>query len=228
MLTSVVVPNHNRDLSRLKASLPFHVEFIEINLGFERSRQRNIGIKQAKGDIIIWLDSDQALSPGLVEECEHLMSMGYISLYIPEVIVAKSFFGKIRAFEREFYIGTFIDVPRAVLRKFCPLFNENLHGPEDADFGNRIPAQFRGVTKSVLYHYDDIRFMEYCKKKYYYTKSMKLYEKLNPNDKCLDIKYRCWDVFVEKGKWKKLLRHPILTVGVMFLLGVRGIIYSQR
>ena len=172
MKTSIVVANHGRDLSRLKWSLPPQVEFIEVNLGLERSKQRNIGIKQAKGDIIIWLDSDQALSDGVVEECEKMLSMGYISLYIPEVIVAHSFFGKIRAFERTFYTGTFIDVPRAVLKKWCPEFNEELHGPEDADFGNKLPVAFRGVTKNVLYHYDDISFLDYCRKKAYYSQKV--------------------------------------------------------
>ena len=57
---------------------------------------------------------------------------------------------------------------------------------------------------------------------------MRKYEELNPNDKCLDLKYRCWTVFTEKSKWVELIKHPILTLGVIFLLGVRGIIYSQR
>jgi len=51
-----------------------------------------------------------------------------------------------------------------VLRKYCPLFDENMSGPEDADWGNKIKG-FRAVTKAVLYHNDDIGFWDYCKKK---------------------------------------------------------------
>lgn len=227
MRTSIVVANHGRDLTQLKASLPSGVEFIEVDLGFERSKQRNIGILKATGDVLMWLDSDQTISKGLVKECEDLVRMGFSAIYIPEVIVAKSFFGKIRAFEREFYIGTAIDVPRAVWMPFCVLFNESLIGPEDADWGRRIRG-LRTVSRNVLYHHDDVSFFEYCRKKAYYTKSMKRYAELNPGDKCLNFRYRCWTVFTEKGKWRKLLRHPILTIGIIFLLAVRGIIYAKR
>lgn len=225
--TSIVVANHGRDLSILKNSLPEGVEFIEVNLGFERSKQRNIGISQAKGDIIIWLDSDQSLSPYLVEEVEAMISYGYVALYIPEVIVAKSFFGKIRKFEREFYTGTPIDVPRAIRKDRFPLFDETLNGPEDADMGQRIRG-LKGTTTRCLYHHDDVSFKEYCFKKSYYSKSMKRYAEKWPNDKCLNLNYRCFDVFFEKGKWKKLLQHPILSVGIFVVVFVRGIIYLKN
>lgn len=227
MKTSVVVANHGRDLSVLKQSLPKDVEFIEINLGFERSKQRNMGIKKATGDIVIWLDSDQSLSEGVVKECEYLIKIGHTAVYIPEVIIASSFFGRIRAFERSFLTGTDVDVPRAILKRYCPMFDEKMSGPEDADWGQKIIG-LKAVSRSVLYHHDDIGFIEYCKKKAYYTKSMKAYSEKWPNDKCLKLSYRCWTVFTEKGKWRRLLQNPLLTLGVIFLLIVRGIIYARR
>ncbi len=230
MNVSVVVANHGRDLSVLKASLPKHVEFIEVSMGKERSFQRNFGIRQATGDIILWLDSDQSVSPYLISEIEDLMSAGFSALYIPEVIIAKSFFGRIRAFEREFYTGTAVDVPRAVKRSICPLFDETLHGPEDADFGQVIKRRSRliGTTERVLYHHDDISPIEYFKKKAYYAKSMKRYKEKWPNDKCLDANYRCWTVFVENGKWRKILRHPLLSIGVFLIIAVRALIYLRN
>lgn len=227
MKTSIVVANHGRDLSVLKTSLPEDVEFIEVNMGKERSWQRNHGIAKATGEIIIWLDSDQSLSEGLVEECEEWFKCGYTAIYIPEIIVVKSFFGKIRAFERTFYDGTAVDVPRAVLKSHCPLFNEELNGPEDADWGNKIKGM-RVVTKRPLFHHDDIGFLEYFRKKAYYTKSMKKYKELNPTDRVLDWKYRCFTIFVEKGKWKKLFRHPILAIGTAFIIFLRGVIYLRN
>ena len=164
MKVSVVVANNDRDINTLKYSLYKTVEFIEVNLGFERSKQRNIGIKKATGDIVLWLDSDQTVQRGLIEEIQNLISKGYTSLYIPEVLVVKSFFGKIRKFEREFYTATAVDVPRAVRRIKCPLFNEELHGPEDADWGRRVIGM-RGTTKKVIYHHDDIGILEYFRKK---------------------------------------------------------------
>jgi glycosyltransferase involved in cell wall biosynthesis len=223
---SVIVPNHNRSIDAIRASVPRNVELFEVYLGMERSRQRNIGIMHSKGKYLLILDSDQSISEGLIDECLELMEQGYSALYIPEVIVASSFFGRVRAFEREFYTGTAIDVPRFVRRDCCPLFNEDLNGPEDADFGNRIKGE-RAVTRGVLYHHDDISFVEYCRKKTYYTKSMARYKELWPDDPCLSLRYRCWTVFVSGGKWKRLLRHPILTLGIIFVLGVRGWIYYR-
>lgn len=224
MIISVIVPNHGRDLKKLIYSLPNSVELVVVDEGLERSTQRNMGINKAKGFAFLILDSDQSVSPGLIDECEDILRQGYDCAYIPEVIVADSFFGKIRAFERTFYTGTSVDVPRLVTRKACPYFDENLTGPEDADWGNRIKGD-RAITKNVLFHHDDIGFIEYCKKKAYYTKSMLKYQKKWPDDKCLKLKYRCWTVFAEKGKWKKLLRHPVLSIGIIFILTVRGVIY---
>lgn len=223
---SIICANHGRNTLVLRSSLPEGVEYIEINQGLERSAQRNIGIEKSTGDIILWLDSDQSLSPGVVKECEDLIKMGYTAVYIPEVIIGSSFFGRIRAFERTFYTGTAVDVPKAVLKRRCPLFCEELSGPEDALWGREIIG-LKAVSKAVLYHHDDIDFVSYCRKKAYYTKSMRRYTEMYPEDRCLNLKYRCWTVFTEKGKWKELLRNPVLTLGVIFLLAVRGIIYLR-
>jgi glycosyltransferase involved in cell wall biosynthesis len=221
MLVSVVVPNHGRDLTLLKKSLPKNVELIVVDEGKERSEQRNIGINRATGKYLLILDSDQSISKGLIDECLEMMN-GYSCLYIPEVIVAKSWFGKLRAFERTFYTGTAVDVPRFVRADHCPKFDTTLCGPEDADWGNRIKG-FRGTTTRPLYHHDDVSIKEYFRKKSYYSKSMKRYAEKWPNDPCINLRYRVWTVFTENGKWKRLLRHPILTLGIIALLIGRGI-----
>ena len=231
MKVSIVVPNHNRDIKHLKESINLsthkNVEFIEINKGLERSVQRNMGILESNGDFILILDSDQSISAGLLEECLYLMDKGYDAIYIPEIIVSKSFFGKIRAFERTFYTGTDIDVVRFVRRTHCPLFDESLVGPEDSDWDNRITGK-RAISAHPLYHHDDISLKEYIRKKAYYTKSMRKYAEKWPHCKCLDLKWRCFGVFVENGKWRKILRHPILFCGIIFILLIRGIIYAKK
>lgn len=224
---SIVVPNHNRDISVLKESLPDDVTLIEINEGLERSVQRNMGIKKCKTSCILILDSDQSISPGLIDECRKMIDAGYSCLYIPEVIIASGYFGKVRKFEREFYVGTRVDVPRFVRASHCPLFDITLNGPEDSDWGNRIPG-IRGVTKNVLYHNDNIGIIEYFKKKRYYSKSMERYRQKWPHDPVLQVRYRCWKVFTENGKWRKLLRHPKLVIGIIGIIAIRGLIYVTR
>ena len=77
MKVSVIVPNHGRDISSIKKvvdNMP-DVEFLEVDLGFERSYQRNIGIAQAKGEYIFILDSDQLPTETLILECIHIMEV---------------------------------------------------------------------------------------------------------------------------------------------------------
>lgn len=229
MKVSVIVPTHHKNIHTLEDSIEKSthkdIEIVYVHLGLERSEQRNIGIKHSKGKYLLILDSDQSISPNLIKECVDIMHEGFSAVYIPEKIIAKSFFGKIRAFERTFYDGTAIDVPRFVRRDICPMFDESLTGPEDADWGNRIPG-FKTISKNPLYHHDDISLWTYIRKKIYYSKSMRAYAKKWPDDPCINIFYRCFTVFVEKGKWKKLLAHPILSLGILFVLAIRGIIYA--
>ena len=228
-MISVIVPNHGRDITKLYESLPTYenIELVHINRGLERSAQRNMGIKEANGEFFLFLDSDQSVSPDLINECVDLMKAGYSCVYIPEMIIADGFFADIRKFEREFYTGTRVDVPRFVRRSCCPFFDLELHGPEDSDWSNRIKGE-RAISKNVLYHHDNIGFFEYLKKKAYYAKSMSKFKKRNPSDPVLTFKYRCWTVFTEKGKWVKLLKHPLLSLCMFFIIFLRGIIYVTR
>lgn len=70
----------------------------------------------------------------------------------------------------------------------------------------------------------------YLKKKAYYAKTFDAYQaKWGVHDP--DVKrqlsgyYRMVGVFVEKGKWWNLLRHPALTVGMYVLRGLVGVNY---
>ena len=46
--------------------------------------------------------------------------------------------------------------------------------------------------------------------------------------KQLGFYYRFIGVFIENGKWKKLVTHPILTAGVYFLRFMVGVKYLFR
>jgi glycosyltransferase involved in cell wall biosynthesis len=228
-MVSIVVPTHgNRDLSKLKNSIvnSFYqnIELIIVNRNEERSVQRNYGIDQAKGEFLLWLDSDQSISPLLLNECVAMMRKGYDALYIPEIIVANSFFGRVRAFERTFYTGTSIDCVRFIRLDECPRFDTSLHGPEDSDFDRRVKGK-RGVTRGVLYHHDDIKILEYFRKKGYYARSLQKYSEKNPSDRCLNFYYRCFGVFYENGKWWRIINHPFLYLCVGLIIFVRGLIY---
>lgn len=255
-LVSVIIPNHNRDISRLLDSLNRstydNIEILEINLGLERSAQRNIGIDKAKGEYLLFLDSDQEISPHLISDCMYLCDVKYHffsgltampqdppggicfiqfspadSIYIPEIIKAKGMFAAIRRWERRFYNGTPVDVVRFVRANKCPRFDETLNGPEDSDWDRRIKG-VRRISKYPLYHNDQISFFTYFKKKAYYAESMAKFAKKWPDDKVLNWKWRCLGVFFENGKWKMALRRPDLFICVMFIILTRGVIYYAK
>jgi len=111
-------------------------------------------------------------------------------------------------------------------------FDENLIGPEDWDFDRRV----RGIGKvsiidSPVYHNEgEFSFRRYVNKKAYYAKSFDKYIKKWPGEDSvikqqLGLGYRYVGVFVENGKWKRLIRNPVLTVSMYVLRVIIGRMY---
>lgn len=228
---SIVVPNHGRVISAIKkvANVMPEVELIEIDLGLERSTQRNIGINAAKGQYIFILDSDQVPTRELIHECIFIMGRnpGCNGIYIPEIIRGDDWFTKLRRYERQFYTATPIDVVRFVRKSICPLFDESMSGPEDADWDLRIPP-VKLQSRLPLYHDDHVSFLQFLRKKAYYARSMQKFRELHPDAKVLRWWYRIFGVFIENGKWVQLLKHPIMAVKLYCLIFIRGIIYLRK
>ena len=237
----IVVDNNSTDKTRkivrgfINGLAPLNMKLF--NGGPERSAQRNFGIKKAEGKYFLYLDADMTISPNLIEECASKLenNQDVVALYIPEIISGKSFWNKVRNFERSFYNGTVIDVVRFV-RKGCfekvGGFDESLTGPEDWDFDKKIKKLGETeIVKNPLYHHEEsFQLKDYLKKKAYYGQYFAKYiAKWGKKD--LDIKkqfgifYRYIGVFVKGGKWKKILRHPILMAGVFFLRFLVGTNY---
>ena len=88
------------------------------NKGPERSIQRNLGIEEATGKYILCLDADMILSENVIKECvTKCENEDNIALYIPEKIIGRGFWIKVRDFERGFYNATCIDCVRFFRRK---------------------------------------------------------------------------------------------------------------
>ena len=72
---------------------------------------------KASGKFLIYLDADMILTNQLIEQCVFQCECQNIdALYIPEKIVGKGFWIKVRDFERELYSGTVIDAVRFIRR----------------------------------------------------------------------------------------------------------------
>ena len=230
-LVSVIIPTTDKELHLAKAceasilaSTDENVQVHIVNLGKERSEQRNIGLDMATGQYVMYLDSDQFISSRLIGECVSLMHAGFMAVYIPEKIVTKGFFGYLRNWERAFYTSTPIDCVRFMRREICPKFDLELKGPEDSDHDRRVFG-LRTTSKNWLYHDDNITLKDYLKKKAYYSKSMKEFQRRWPNDRVLNFWWRCFGVFFEQGKWRRVVRRPDLFLCVMALIFARGVVY---
>jgi glycosyltransferase involved in cell wall biosynthesis len=210
--------------------------------GPERSAQRNFGMMiKAQGEYVMYLDADMILSPDLVKSCvDYIQKENCAALHISEIVLGQSFWSKVRRFERSFYDGTVIDGARFFRKDiFIKVggFDETMSGPEDWDIDKKIkqigqiglvPAE---GEKAVIFHNEaEFNLKRYLGKKTYYAQSFGSYiNKWGKNDpdikKQLGLWYRYFGVFIEKGKWKKMISHPVLTFGMYFLRVMVGIKY---
>jgi len=233
----IVVDNNSTDKTREISAKYTKKVFI---LGPERSAQKNFGVEKSQGEYFLHLDADMVLSENVVAECVEkiLNNKNTVALYIPEIVAGEKFFSRVRRFERGFYNGTVIDAVRFIRKdKFLEAggFDEKLYAGEDWDLDKRLKKLGKfDIIKSPLYHNEsEFSLKKYLTKKGYYSKNLDVYiEKWGKND--LDVKkqcgfyYRFIGVFVENGKWKKLVRHSILALGMYFLRFLVGVKYLLR
>ena len=127
----IVVDNFSED-NTAKLAKKYNAEIYF--KGNERSSQRNYGAKVARGNYLIYLDADMILSQTVIEECVRKCESDNVdALYVPERIIGKGFWIKVRDYERSFYTGTVIDATRFIRRDlFLQVggFDETLIGPE--------------------------------------------------------------------------------------------------
>ena len=236
-LEMIVVDNYSEDKT---AEIAQEYGAKVFQLGPERSAQRNYGVEQAQGKYILYLDADMRLSQKVIEECVNCCEAdnGVTGIYIPEIIVGEGFWIKVRRFERSFYDGTVIDavrfVPRATFQKVGG-FDIHFTGPEDWDFDKKIRGLGKTVIVDAYLEHDegDFNLQHYLNKKNYYSKGFEIYtEKWGKDDpdirKQLSPWYRFVGVFVEHGKFIKLMEHPILSLGMYYLRFRVGLLYLTR
>lgn len=228
----IVVDNHSTDKTVEIANSLGAKTFIK---GPERSAQRNYGVEKSDGGIIGVLDTDMTLSENVISECVEIFEHNekIKALYIPEKIFGNGFLNKVRNFERSFYNATAIDGVRFFRKEdFLKIggYDISLNGTEDWDLDRRIKNIGEvSIIKSPLFHHENHTLKKYIIKKSYYASNFDNYFKKWGFDditkKQFGLYYRYIGAFVEKGKWKKLLRHPILAFSMYFLLFLKGLVY---
>lgn len=219
-------------------NLPEHVDLAGIKN--YRGAQVNLGVTKTSGDILFFPDADMTFDSELLAEVVALIGQ-FDALCVPEVIVGKGYIGAIRNFERGFYNLTCIDAPRFVRRSLYQSvggFDERriAFGPDDWDLAKRLKSGGArvGLTKSRKFHHEsEMSMAQYLAKKMNYTRTFDDYiAKWGKNDpdirKQFGLWYRLFGVFLEQGKWHRLVSKPHLAVGMYGLRFAVGFAYLHR
>ena len=235
----IVVDNASTDATKRIAA---DLGAVVLEKGPERSAQRNLGWRTAKADWVVVLDADMILPAETIGEILRVCDPSRggddetRAYWIPEVRTGEGLRTKARNFERSFYDGTCIDALRLFHRSVLEAtggYDENLiAGPEDWELDIRVlatGAKCEVLKHNLIHNEKQLSFKRMLEKKAYYSKSMAAYRAKWTDHPAVKRQfspfYRFFGVFVEKGKWKKILRHPILFIGVLFERFSVGVTY---
>ena len=220
----VVVDNSSTDATREIAAAEGARVVVQ---GPERTAQRNRGVREAAGTWILFLDADMTMGEETVREVlERVRANGPAdAYYIPEVRCGRGLRARARAFERSFYDATAIDAVRLVRRSVFETvggYDETLVACEDWDLDRRLVAagaNFASLRHPLVHHEAMLPLGKLLAKKAYYSASIGRYRSKWGEDAVMrrqfGLGYRFFGVFVEHGKWKRVLRHPLLFAVMM-------------
>jgi len=177
----IVVDNYSRDRT---AKIAKEMGAKVIQAKGERARAKNIGLREARGEYVLFIDSDMELTPRVIEEAvERIGSDSRIGgVVIPEKTIGNTLLAKIRNYERSFYTGTPIESARFFPRKLALKvggFDEDLVFFEEATLPLKIErlgynVQAR-INAPILHHEEGITLISILRKKYYYAKTARKY-----------------------------------------------------
>jgi glycosyltransferase involved in cell wall biosynthesis len=232
-VTILVVDNFSTDKTELVAkSLGVTVH----QLGPERSAQRNFGAAQSDADLLLFLDADMTLAPDALRACADAMRDGVAGAFIAERVKGRGFWVRVRDFERSFYDATPIDAVRCIRRRdFLDVggYDKNLFAAEDWDLDRRLAAKGRFVNAATRLEHNEENFSlaGYLRKKSYYATNFDAYFAKWGRDavtqKQFGFTYRYLTVYLENGKWKQFISHPVLVCAMYFLRFMIGVVYLR-
>jgi glycosyltransferase involved in cell wall biosynthesis len=206
-----------------------------------RAEAKNQGIRDSRGEYLFFADSDMELTLNVIMECVKIMESDprIGGVVIPERSIGKSFWVRVRDFERTFYAGSPVESARffrADLAKKAGGFEEGLTFFEESTLPYKIEESGYNVlarTNSVILHHEEnFSLATWLKKKFYYGETMQAYRHKYTDHfgKQMSMTFR-FGLFTRN--WRRFWSRPMLAVGVIFLksqeyfAAALGSIYSK-
>jgi len=184
----IIVDNFSNDAT-LEIAKEFRSEIMQQRCN--PALARNIGITNSTGKYILFLDSDQVLSPSVIEECVRKCESEKVGMVkIPEVFIGKSFWNSCSATWKNCYseIQNLYDARENIItgepRFFVKeqiirvgMLDASLLWGEDYDLYNRLKKMKsrEAWCKSRIYHYEPTSIKKILAKNLRYGKSMPIF-----------------------------------------------------
>ena len=214
----VVVDNYSTDRTREIAER-CGVRVVLCMAG--RSRARNVGASYARGEFVLFVDSDMELMPDVVGECVAKVEGGFDAVIVPEVSVGEGFWAKCKALEKACYVGDDLIEASRFFRKsvFESVggYDEELVFGEDWDLNQRVRrGGFRvGRVDVIIRHHEGrLSLRGAVLKKHYYGQTLQRYLVKHPREARQQLKI-VRPAFARN--WRKLASDPFHAFG-MFLM----------
>lgn len=173
----VVVDGFSRDNTR---DIAFELGGKVVLAPGTQAAARNIGLASSQGEYVLFLDSDQQLEDGVVEECiSKSVKEGVDAVKIPELFVGVNFWGRCSALWKNSMVkawGSEGGIPRFYRRSILPqssAYKSRLRFWEDLELYQRMRRATRDAwcTGRVI-HYEIASLRDVAKKYLSYGRSV--------------------------------------------------------
>jgi arabinofuranan 3-O-arabinosyltransferase len=177
----IVIDNHSADGT---ADLARALADTVLVAGPERSAQRNLGARMARGPLVAFIDSDMVVGPDVAREAvDALADASVAGVVIPERAVGQGFWVRCRDLEKQLCVGDPRVEAARVYRTADVLaaggYDEALHAHEDWELADRVQRHHGGRIVRTTAHIDHdegrISLRRQYAKKAYYGRGLRAY-----------------------------------------------------
>ena len=214
----VMVDSYSVDRTR-KIAKSWGIRVVLCKAG--RSRARNVGAVNTKGEFVLFVDSDMELTPNVVGECIAKAESGVEAIIIPELSIGEGYWAQCRALEKLCYIGDdLIEATRFLKRDVFEAvegYDVDLLFGEDWDLNARIKengCKIGRIRAFIKHHEGRLSLREDILKKHFYGKTLRSYFAKHQEEANYQLSL-IRPAFVKN--WKKLAKDPSHTLGMVFM-----------